>query len=673
MVFRLRSLAIPLVSVAVLSGQEKDLAALSLEELMNVEVVSVRKGSSKLSRTPAAVHVVTQDDIRRSGALNLMDAIRLAPGVHVARMNGTSWAVGMRGFNNFASNKLLVMVDGRTVYNPLLSGVVWNHQMVMLEDIERIEVIRGPAGTMWGANAVCGVINVVTKRAQDTVGALASFSAGSMDPGRGSLRYGAKWGTNKAWRTWLHQEVNGPGRVPASEPRPGNWLARRSGARLDWQPTEQDQVEVQGEITALDAGVNLIRYPRPGLRQVENRETGGQAGFALAKWAHTNRRGDTTQVQTFADVQRMGFGLFDLDARTADVDVQHSVSLGEQHGLLVGGGFRANAIRAAGTRDLFFDPANRTYLVANGFVQYEWQAVPQILVLTTGVKLERYTLAGNALQPSVRVMFTPTSRQGYWAAWSGAVRAPAHTDYALRYLLGGPATGGLLSTVSGNPSIRPERMRALEVGGRWQMNRRSLIEVALFHNRYDRLNGAYQAPFPLDRESVFRMIMSGALGNPSALSPIPLVQVNGMTGTARGGEVSVHYDLSSRWRVSGSYGGAFLKTGLAKGIDRRRLTDLQTYYPDHQWQVRSFSDLGRRWSLDVEIARVGHIRHAGQLVVPGFTRADLRIERKLGAHTSLIANGANLLRPWQFEYPGETLYTGGLIGRSLSIGVRWER
>ncbi len=659
----------------VLAAQEKDLTSLSLEELLNLEVISVRKGREKLSRTPAAVHVITSLDIRRSGATSLPEALRLAPGIHVARMDGSAWAVGMRGFNNFTSNKLLVMIDGRTIYNPIMSGVIWSHQMIMLEDIERIEVIRGPAGSVWGANAVNGVINVVTKSASATQGSLATVSGGTMDPARVSLRHGGKIGNTLTWRSWLHHEVNGIAQAIEPQPQLGNWHAGRAGFRMDWRSREQDEVEFHGELTALSVDSNIIGYPRPMVVEISRVRGGGAAGFVLGKWTHLNRRGDQSKLQIFGDLQSMDLGVLQLGVRTFDVDLQHSVALSRKHGLLVGGGFRANALETVGNLGLRFEPPNRTYLVSNAFAQYEWQIAPDTVALTLGAKLEGYTLAGTRFQPSARLMWTPTSRQGYWAAVSGAVRAPAHTDYALRYQLGAFQGISLPVTleISGSEKIRPEGLRAVEAGTRWQLWRKALIEVALYHNSYTRLNDTYQTPFLLDPRSLARFFPVPGGGTPTAPPSIPLFLVNGRDATARGGEIEAHCDVHRRWRLAASYSAAFLSRRLRGGFDGGTTVNVSTYYPKHMAQVRSSWELGSHWSLDAEVFRTGALQREGSTFVGGFTRVDFRLERKLGERTSISLGGQNLLRRWQAEFPQEQIFPGGRIGRSITVGARWER
>ncbi len=666
-VFSLMLLILPLKLMA----QEKDLTSLSLAELFNVEVVSVTKNRGRLLRAPAAVHVITQDDIRRSGATSFPEALRLAPGIHVARVNGSQWAIGMRGFNNLSSNKLLVMLDGRTIYNPIMSGVLWNQQMIMLEDIERIEVIRGPAGSVWGANAVNGVINVVSKQVKTTQGVLFAASGGGMDPARASLRYGGKLGPTAAWRTWIHHEVNGQGRARQPQPPLGVWNTSRVGMRLDWQPGARDELEVQGELTFLNQDLNFFNYVQPSAPAVIQGPGDGQAGFMLGKWTHTNRRGDQSKLQLFEDIQNMNLGAFRLSVRTFDVDFQHAIQLRPKHSLLLGGGFRMNTVETVGTVNLSFQPPDRTYLVSNAFAQHEWQIVPDRLALTLGARVERYTLAGSTFQPSVRLMWAPTSRQAYWTSASGAVRTPAHYDYSLRYpvsSLSGVALPVLLQ-FTGSETIRPETLRGFEVGARWQVSRKTVVEAAAYHNSYARLNDTYQAPFPLNPSA-----FAGGATSPagSAIPTIPLILVNGRDATTRGGEIVAHYDVHRRLRVTASYSATFFSAHLRPGLDPASIVVVGTYYPKHMAQARASWDLSSRWLFDAEVFRTASLTSDGLPVVAGFTRVDFRLERKLSERLAISVNGKNLLRPWQKEFVGVALYPGANIGRSFTVGLRWE-
>ncbi|MBM3811457.1 MAG: TonB-dependent receptor [Acidimicrobiia bacterium] len=657
---------IAVFSAGALRAEEKDLTSLSLEDFLKIEVVSVRKSHQKLSRAPAAVHVITQEDLRRSGAVSLPEALRLVPGVHVARLSGSMWAVGMRGVNSFANNQLLVMIDGRTIYHPIMSGVLWNHHMIMLEDIERIEVIRGPAGAVWGANAVGGVINVITRKAEATQGAMLAASGGSMDPGRYSFRFGSKVGQRLAWRSWVHQERNGQA-IDSAGPELDGWNTGRAGVRLDWSGNDSSQVTVQAEVALLDADANVTRYPRPLALEIAKVRSGGGAGFLLAEWSRVNRRGDQTKLQVFQDIQEMDTGIVPIGVRTFDIDVQHSLRLPYGHHLLAGGGFRVSQLSTDGNRNLFFEPAGRTYMISNTFLQDDWEISPDLLVLTLGAKVERYTLADPAFQPSVRLMWTPARKQAYWAAVSGAVRVPSHVDYALRYPLGA-SSGNLIPVpllISGSEQVQPEKLRAVEAGARWQLGKRAAVEVTAFHNRFRGLS-EYQTPFPLTAQNFGAALQRGQRS-------IPATIVNSRNAVLRGGEIVAQYDVMRSWRMAGSYSTAMRNSRLRPGYSAERILRQSPHYPAHMGQIRSSFDLRRRWLLDLEVYRTGELKHDGAKAAAGWTRTDLRLERRIGEQAGIFLNAQNLLHANHAEFAGEFSYADGKIGRSISIGLRWGR
>lgn len=659
-----------------LAADDRDLTSLSLEQILNMEVASVSKSRAKLSRTPAAVHVITQEDIRRSGAANLPEALRLAPGIQVARIDGQSWAVGMRGFNNFASNKLLVMIDGRSIYNPVLTGVLWNSQLILLEDVERIEVIRGPAGSVWGANAVNGVINVVTKSASATQGTMVAVAGGTMDLARTSARYGAALGKTGAWRTWMQHEAVGMGGELLVQPALRPWTTTHGGFRADWKAGERDEIEIQGQVSTVKQSINFFNYPQPYTLTIDRAQVSSTGGFAMGKWTHTNRRGDASELHISEDIQQNDLGVVNMKVRTFDADLQHSVELSRAHRLVVGGGFRSSAIETEARAQLGFSPANRTYTVSNAFVQHEWTFKPDVLALTLGGKLEQYTIAGMMFQPSLRMIWTPTNRVALWGAISRAVRTPSHVDYTLRYPVGAGNSAALPLTINflGNEKVRPETLRGLELGTRLQYSRKFLVELSVYRNSYVKLNDVYQAPFSLNPQALAGLLMAAPAPGASARGfELPAIQINGRDITALGGEVEVHYEAQKWWRLTGSYSGSFLSTRVRPGLNPATLINLVNLYPKHMSQLRSSWDIGRRWLADLEVYRTGALVNAGRLALAGYTRVDARLEWKLAEGVALSLQGRNLLRPYQTEYVRTSLFPHQKIGRGISVGLRWDR
>ena len=430
--------------------------------------------------------VITRDDIRRSGAINLPEALRLAPGVHVARITGTTWAVGIRGFNGIYSNKLLVMVDGRTVYNALLSGTLWSDQLLMLEDIERIEVIRGPGGTMWGANAVSGVINIITRNTKETLGGIAAFTAGNLDPTVSRVRYGGRLSQDATWRAWSQYSLQGETTFPDNSIILNKWPSGKGGMRVDWEKSPQESILVEGEVSKSTNRVPVIALENQGNAGTNVRNAGSTVGYLMGRWSHSFDSGDEAALQGYYNENRLNAGTFTATVRTTDLDFHYSHQLTEQHTIMAGGGVRADGISTKGTPEFYFQPANQNYYIYNSFLQDEWVVSPDKLTASIGAKFEHYTLAGMTIQPTARMMWTPTSKQGYWASVSQAVRTPSHTDYASRIAIPVGHNFGLPTflEITGSQRFRPEVLRALEAGTRWMFGRKSALDVALFRHWY---------------------------------------------------------------------------------------------------------------------------------------------------------------------------------------------
>lgn len=648
-----------LVLAAVSSAQQKDLTSLSLEDFLNVEVTSVDKSPQKLSRTPAAVYVITQEDIRRSGANNLPEVLRLAPGVSVSNISGSAWAVSIRGFGNIYSNKLLVLVDGRTVYSALLSGTLWGEELVMLEDIERIEVIRGPGATMWGANAVSGVINIITKNTKDTHGGLAAVSGGTYHPIKGRIRYGGSMGQTGGWRTWLQYTRQGQAYMPEAGRALEPWPTIRGGARLDRDLGDRDSVVVEGEVEHYSPESPLISpHPQPGQPLVNILKAGTSSGFLMGRWRHVTRRGDESTIQASFDDEAMDVLIFQARVRTLDLDWNRKYGLSRGHTLAFGAGARANVISTSGTPEFRFDPANRTYGILSGFIQDEWQLSPDKLTLTFGAKLERYTLAGAALQPTARLMWTPTPKAGLWASVSRAVRTPAHTDYAARISV---STAGMpfALEISGNEALRPEVLKAFEAGTRFQLGRAWAFDIAAFRHRYTELD-AYRVTPPSAAD--FAAIAMGRFVT------LPAIAVNGIDGWNQGVEAEAIFQARRWWQLSGSYSYMHENRSLRPGLSPANSFVLPTYSPGHQGQIRSSWNLGRFWNADTTVYRIGQLTGGA---LPGYTRLDCRLARRLGESAEFSINGQNLLRPQQREFAGNLMYPAGYVRRSIEAGVRW--
>jgi len=653
-------------AAAILFGQARDLTSLSLEDFLQVEVTSVSKVRQKLARTPAAVYVITHDDILRSGASNLPEALRLAPGVHVARMGSGFWSVGIRGFNGVYSNKLLVLIDGRTIYSPLFSGVFWGENLVLLDDVERIEIVRGPGATMWGANAVSGVISVTTKDAWQTEGGLLSISGGDFNPARAAFRYGSAPSDERAWRTWgQYSRLEAPPPFPG-ERSTGAINAGRAGALLEWAPSASDTLLLEGEFRRTVTGassVDLADPFGPHLR-LDNRLTGA---FVRGAWRHTAASGDEVTLRMYADMDSLEGSIFNANTVSLDADLLAALRPMGRHRLLAGGGVRVNLIRTTGTPSFDFSPADRNYAIVNAFLQDEWELQPQRLALTVGARIEGYRYSGHAFEPTLRLMWTPTATQGYWIAASRAVRTPAHADFAERLLAAVPGIP-MPVQLHGSLDIRPERLIGYEAGYRNQVQRRVALDITAFHHRYGRLAGYV---FP-EGVSLWAPPPPPSLPSlPSRAGPVPVLPLaarNVSDGVNQGVEANIQADLRPGLQVTGSYSALFARTRWRAGYDASGALAIPIHTPEHQGQARIAWSFARGWSTDLMLYRFGATPDSP---LRGFTRLDCRIARKLTESVELSVAGAHLLRPYQAELVGDVVYPGAVVPRSVEATLRW--
>jgi iron complex outermembrane receptor protein len=477
-----------------LAGPEPDkksdepLKQLSLAQLGDVEVTTASKEPEEVWKTPAAVYVLTNEDIRRSGATSIPEVLRLVPGVQVSRIDNDHWAVGIRGFADQFSKSMLVMVDGRSLYTPLFAGVYWALQDgIILEDVERIEVIRGPGGTIWGANAVTGVINIITKRAKDTHGALASVGGGNIDQGIGEVRYGSGNG-NFDYRVYGKGFSRGAG-FHSNDQGYDTWRSGQMGFRTDWDVRRHDHLTIQGDMYKGGVGETVgFGSFTPPEQIISNQAVAVSGGNLLAQWRHDLREGSDIQVQAYYDRTYALAPHYQETRNTFDVDFIHHLTLGEHHNFIWGVGARlspSQVVQTVPTLDLIpHDFANNVY---SGFVQDEIAIVPNKFSLTVGSKLEHNSFTGFEFQPSVRGLWTITPRQTFWAAVTRAVRTPSRVEEDIRLLDFGIANPLIYLAVDGNPQLSSERLIGYEAGYRTLVTPKIYVDIAVFHNDYNDL------------------------------------------------------------------------------------------------------------------------------------------------------------------------------------------
>jgi len=431
----------------------RSLKQLSLEQLGNLEVTTVSKEPGEIQRTAAAIYVLTQEDIRRSGATSIPEVLRLVPGVEVAQIDSSTWAVGIRGFGNSFSKSVLVLIDGRNVYTPLFAGVDWKLQNVMIEDVERIEVIRGPGGTIWGTNAVNGVINIITKNSKDTQGTLVSVGGGNVDQGTGEFRQGGKFGRNINYRVYGMAFGRGP-QFHSDHDNFDDWQLGKGGFRMDWDNRGSDSFTVQGDLYKGGVGQreNLAFYSPPASINLDGTEH-VSGGNILGRWSRKLGEASDFQLQAYYDrTYRLGPQLGET-RNTFDIDFLHQWKVLPRQDIIWGLGARwspSDFIQTVATVD--FLPHHQSDNIYSAFAQDEIAIVRDKLSATIGSKFEHNIYTGWENQPGARLLWTPSTHQTVWAAVTRAVRSPSRLDEDVQQTqLFSPATPPIYLRIAGNP------------------------------------------------------------------------------------------------------------------------------------------------------------------------------------------------------------------------------
>src|SRR5882672_11508804 len=454
-----------------------DVTAITLEDLMDLQVTSVSKRAQKLADAAAAIFVITQDDIRRSGASSIPEALRMVPGLEVARIDENKWAIGSRGFNGRFDNKLLVLIDGRSVYTPLFSGVYWNVQDVLLEDVDRIEVIRGPGATLWGANAVNGVINVITKKAKATQGGLVSAGAGSQERAAGGVRYGGKLGNNTYYRAYTKYFDWGPSAYPSGMTAHDGWDALRGGFRADWTPAGANSLTLQGDIyrSRFDETLTVASLSAPYSNTFPN-DGKYSGGNILGRWNHTSERSSMSLQMYYDNTTITDHSLFGDHQNILDLDFQHGFHVGDSQQFVWGLGYRSIRDKNDPSFTVSLQPNQVTLNQFSTFVQDEISLVDNRLQITLGSKFERNEFTGFEVEPNARLLWNLTPNQSIWTAVSRAVRTPALTEEGLRLnsavippgTPSNPAPLPAVVAVFGSHQFKSEDLLAYELGYRVQ-------------------------------------------------------------------------------------------------------------------------------------------------------------------------------------------------------------
>ena len=606
-----------------------DLKKLSVEELMDIDVMSVSKHPEKLSETASAIQVITSEDIGRSAATSIPEALRLASNLEVAQVDSRQWAIAARGFNNLFADKMLVLMDGRSLYTPLYAGVYWDVQDTVMEDIDRIEVISGPGATLWGANAVNGVINITTKSAKDTQGGLVVVGGGSELEDSEEVRYGGQIAPGVYYRAYAKYFDRGSSDLPDGASATDQWRMGRAGFRVDSDHGDGTVATVQGDI--YDGSVTRMG-PDDILMS---------GGNLIGRWTRElGERSEMSAQAYFDETYRKIPNSFTQTLNTYDFDFHHRLPLGPMNDVTWGLGYRVAADNITNTPAEAFLPANDSERTFNTFVQDEMALVRDRLHLTLGSKFEHYNFTASEFEPSGRLAWTPGANQTVWGAISRAVRVPSRIDLDLYE----PATPPY--QVAGGPGVVSEKVIAYELGYRRQVTPDVAFSMATYYNEYSNLRGLE----PLKPPAAF-----------------PVAVDSGLRGESTGAELTADWNATKAWRLRAGWTEMRVNSEPEPGSIDRVTGQSIALDPNHQGQLRSMFDLAAQWQLDAALRYVGPITNRE---VPGYTEGDLRIGWKPLPGWELSVDGQNLLHSHHAEFgPAGSRRE---IGRSVFTKVEWH-
>jgi len=647
----------PSASASSEKKESKDILDTDIEDLMKMKVTSVSKRPEQLSDAAAAIYVITQDDIRRSGATSIPEALRLSPGLEVARQDAHTWAISSRGFNDEFANQLLVLMDGRSVYTPLFAGVYWDVQDTMLEDIDRIEVIRGPGATLWGANAVNGVINISTKSAQDTQGLLLSGGGGNEEQGFFGARYGDKLGDNGYVRVYGKFSNHDSSELVTGGDANDSWYMSQGGFRYDWIPSAQNIFTLQGDIYGgqLHQDVRGVSFDAAGVPQLaifrDNVDASG--GNVLGRWTHSFSEDSELALKLYYDRTQRDRIVFAENRDTFDVDLQHRIKIGERNDIVWGLGYNNTSDSLDNSQTVIFDPNHRTTSLYNAFAQDEIMIVPDRLRLTLGTKIEHNDYTGWEIQPSGRISLSVTPKQTVWFAASRAVSTPSRAESDIRINQVVPGAGPIPNTLIsqlGSSDIDAKELIGFELGYRIQPHEKVTVDIATFYNLYDKQRSIEPS------------------GAPQVLPPgyvyVPFTINNLISGETYGIELATTWQATDWWRLKLNY--TFWRLSLHK--DEGSMDPLLEYAerdsPRHQVGIRSLMDLTKTIEFDTGIRYVDalptRMRFAtGEISggVPSYVVGDARIGWRPNKNWEVSLVGQNISNGSHQEFAPSYLQT----------------
>jgi len=626
--------------------------------------MKVSKTEETLSRADAAVCVISPEDISRSGALNIANLLRMVPGVDVAQINSNTWAVSARGFNARFSDELLVMMDGRPVYTQTFGAVFWDALDLPLENIERIEVIRGPGGSIWGANAVNGVINIITKKAADSHGGLVIAGGGNVDQGFGTVEYGGNISEKTNYRVYAKYLNQDHLPDPTGQDGGDGWHMLRGGFRTDSVLSSKDTLMLEGNFYTAREGSPTIEFPSVTAPARQNIEllANVSGGFIQGTWNHTSSpHSDTTLQISFDSYDRNDF--LREGSRSFELDFQHHFSGWTRQNIVWGLSYRYSKLNSDGGLYVSLLPADIGTQVFGSFVQDSIAIAADRLFVTVGTKLEHNHYTGFNLMPSARVAWTPSPRHTLWAAVSKADRTRSAFDASVVSSIStSPGPGGIpdVLTFFGNPRVKNERLMAYEAGYRTTLVKQISVDFTVFYNNYsDQFTAEPSAPFMVETPPPPHLVT-------------PLTYRNLMHGEAHGVEIAMNWQPTHRWTLSPGYAFEEIHMHLAPAsLDATSVGGAEGSSPDHSAQLRSHLDLGHGLSWDASAYFVGRLTDPEE---PSYTRLDTQlITWHFGEGASVSLVGQNLAKDLHEEFVDSTgSARTTLVKRSAYAKFTWR-
>jgi len=633
---------------------------------MSIEVTSVSRREQKTSQAAAAIFVISREDIHRSGALNIPDLLRMVPGLDVAQIDAGKWAISARGFNGQYSNKLLVLIDGRTVYSPIFAGVFWDSQNVPVDRIERIEVIRGPGAAVWGSNAVNGVINIITQSAGDTQGGNITAGAGNASTGPETVRFGGKVRNLGAYRVSAEGFHLNALPTPTGLDGQDDWRLVRGGFRTDTTMSAKDSLTTEGEMYQGNAG-EIAFFPVSMLpaenatAALRDRYSGGSL---LTRWNRTFSPDSETSLQVYFDRTARSDSTYNLGQNIVDIDFQHHIIRGARQDIVWGLGYRVSSDEINPTLRISATPQSRLTQLFSSFAQDEIAILHDRVHLSLSARLEHNDYTGFDLQPSARMVWTPDSKNSIWVAVSHADRTPARSDTDFRVnfevLPGSPETGNLPMLVSlfGNPNQKNEQLTAFETGYRTTLTSRFSLDSTVFYNRYHDLESVEPGATRIET-------------NPAPIHLlIPESFGNSLFGETHGIETFANWKVMRSWTLNPGYTFFAIHLHELAGSQDGSIPGTQGGTPDHQAQLRSSVSLP--WNLQWN-ASAYFVNRLPAQSIPSYTRFDTGLSWLVGERVSLSLVGQNLLKDLHPEYSGpNSTVQSGLMRRAAYAKITWS-